>query len=56
MKKETEPMPEIDESLLTPEQKEEMEKEQRVPWKFIIFTGVILTLMIACIIVIVALR
>lgn len=47
-----EEIPEIDESLLTPEQKAEMEKERRFPWKWAIFTGVILLLMIACIIVI----
>lgn len=54
MKKEDD-LPEIDESLLTPEQKAEMEKESRFPWKWAIFTGVILLLMIACIIVICAL-
>ncbi len=54
MKKEDD-IPQIDESLLTPEQKAEMEKESHFPWKWAIFTGVILLLMIACIIVIVAL-
>ena len=51
MKKEDD-IPEIDESLLTPEQKAEMEKERAFPWKWAIFTGVILLLMIVCIIVI----
>ena len=55
MKKEEEKEIDIDESLLTPEQREEMEKERRFPWKWLLFTGIILTLMVVCIIVIVAL-
>ena len=52
--KEKEPLPEIDESLLTKEQKEELAKKQ-FSWKYLIFPGVILVLMVACIIVIVSL-
>lgn len=51
MKKEDD-IPEIDESLLTIEQKNELEKDKRFPWKWAIFTGVILLLMVVCIIVI----
>ena len=54
MKKEDD-FPKIDESLLTPEQKAEMEKESHFPWKWLLFTGIILTLMIVCIVVILVL-
>ena len=53
--KEDKDFPEIDESLLTPEQKAEMEKEKAFPWKWAIFTGVILLLMVVCVIVIMCL-
>ena len=46
--------PEIDESLLTPAQKREMEKPL-FPKKAFIFFGVLLTLIIICVIVILAL-
>ena len=53
-KKDQEPIPEIDESLLTPAQKKEMHSKQfGIGWY--IFFGVMLTLIIACIIVIIAL-
>ena len=52
--KEKEVEPEIDESLLTPAQKRELEKPL-FPKKAFIFFGVILVLIIICVIVILAL-
>lgn len=52
MKKEHDPIPEIDESLLTEEQKAEMAKDRAFPLKWVIFTGIVLTLIIVCVIVI----
>ncbi|MBQ9457661.1 MAG: hypothetical protein IJU64_04050 [Bacilli bacterium] len=46
--------PEIDESLLTPAQKKEMEKPL-FPKKAAIFIGVLLVLVIACLIVVLSL-
>lgn len=49
------PEPEIDESLLTPAQKREMEKPLfNVKWA--VFWGVVLLLMLTCLIVILVLR
>ena len=48
------PEPEIDESLLTPAQKREMEKPL-FPKKAFIFLGVLLALIVICVIVIFAL-
>ena len=47
--------PEVDESLLTKEQKEAMEQDRKIPWKYILYLGILLTLIIACVIVILAL-
>lgn len=47
--------PKIDESLLTEEQKEEL-KSKKVNVAFLIFIGVVLLLMIACIVVIFSLK
>ena len=55
MKNEEEREPTIDESLLTPKQKEEMEKPL-FPKKAFIFFGVVLLLIVVCVIVILALR
>lgn len=55
MKKEQEPMPEIDESLLTEEQKAEMNRKQ-FSWKYLLFPAIILVLMAVCVVVIVMLR
>ena len=53
-KQEQEPLPEIDESLLTQEQKEEFHRKPNyVP--FLIFFGVLLVLIAVCLIVIFAL-
>ncbi len=54
-KKPEEPEPEIDESLLTPEQKEELGKPF-FQWKYLIIWGALLVAIVACIIVIYALR
>ena len=56
MKKEEENIPEVDESLLTEEQKAALEEEKKIPWGWIIFMGVVLTLIIACVIVVLALK
>lgn len=48
------PEPEIDESLLTPAQKREMEKPL-FPKKAFIFFGILLVLIVICVIVIFAL-
>ena len=52
MNKENEP--EIDESLLTETQKEELQKKP-CPWPYVIFFAVVFLLMAACFIVIYAL-
>lgn len=56
MKKEEENIPEVDESLLTEEQKQAMEAERKVPWGWLIFMGVVLTLIVACVIVVLCLK
>ena len=43
--------PEVDESLLTPEQKEEMGKPF-FQWKYLVIWGILLLAIVACIIVI----
>ena len=55
MKKEKEPVPEIDESLLTERQKAEMQRKQ-FSWKYLLFPCIVLALMAVCVIVIVVLR
>ncbi len=52
---EEEKEPQIDESLLTPKQKEEMEKPL-FPKKAAIFMAVILALMVVCLIVLAVVR
>ena len=56
MKKEEENIPEVDESLLTEEQKQAMEAERKIPWGWLIFMGVVLTLIVACVIVVLCLK
>ncbi len=53
-KKEKEDIPEIDETLLTPEQKAEMDTKH-LTRGWIIFFGVMFALILACIIVIIVL-
>ena len=43
--------PEVDESLLTPEQKQELEKPF-FKWKYLVVWGILLALIVACIVVI----
>lgn len=52
-KKEKTPEPQIDESLLTPEQKEALKPQKKTGW--IVFFSVIFGLMLICLIVILAL-
>ena len=52
--KNKEPEPEIDESLLTPAQKRLMHQKQ-FNWKWGVFWGVVLLLMLICLIVILVL-
>ncbi len=47
--------PEIDESLLTPEQKEEMAKPF-FKWQYLVVWGVLIAAIIACIVVLLVLR
>ena len=47
--------PEVDESLLTPEQKKELEKPF-FKWKYLVVWGVLVALIVACIIVLAVLR
>jgi hypothetical protein len=47
--------PEIDESLLTPEQKEELAKPF-FKWKYLVVWGVLIAAIVACIVVICVLR
>lgn len=54
-KPQEEKMPEIDESLLTPEQKEELSRKKRV-WPWLLFFFIIFALMAGCMIVIFSLR
>lgn len=56
MKKEEENIPEVDESLLTEEQKQIIEAERKTPWGWLIFMGVVLTLIVACVIVVLCLK
>ena len=49
-KKEQLPEPEVDESVLTEEQKEGLHPP--FPWKWAIFVGVVLTLIVVCFLVI----
>ena len=53
-KKDQDPIPEIDESLLTPEQKEELHHKPKIAG-YVIFFSVMAVLIAACIIVIYAL-
>lgn len=53
-KKDQDPIPEIDESLLTPEQKEELYRKPKIAG-YVIFFSVMAVLIAACIIVIYAL-
>ena len=53
-KKDQEPIPEIDESLLTPEQKEGLHRKPKIAG-YVIFFSVMAVLIAACIIVIYAL-
>ena len=53
-KKDQDPIPEIDESLLTPEQKEELHSKPKIAG-YVIFFSVMAVLIAACIIVIYAL-
>lgn len=55
MKKEREPEPEIDESLLTPGQKAEMQKHL-FTWKWALWWGILIALIVVCIIVIAVLN
>ena len=53
-KKDQDPIPEIDESLLTPEHKEELHRKPKIAG-YVIFFSVMAVLIAACIIVIYAL-
>ncbi|MCR5348683.1 MAG: hypothetical protein K6E59_03660 [Bacilli bacterium] len=46
--------PQVDESLLTPEQKKELEKKP-ISWKWLVFWGVLIALMGVCLIFILVL-